>query len=49
MGTNSCGEKLKVSDAELKQDTENAGWWLSCTENIFSGEGRSMASFHSIL
>ena len=44
IGENSRGEKLKVSDAKLKLDTENAGWWLSCTENIFSGE-RSLDGF----
>lgn len=44
IGENSPGEKLKVRDAKLKLDTENAGWWLSCAENIFSGE-RSLDGF----
>ena len=33
-----------MSDAKLKQDTENAGWWLSRAENMFSGE-RSLDGF----
>ena len=44
IGENSRGEKLEVSDAKLKQDTENAGWWLSRAENMFSGE-RSLDGF----